>query len=122
MKYLKLFEEYNEDLSDEQSEEPINFEEVYGLNKEDLDGVLGYLIDDHDYLEYEITGDYKTFNIEIYDASKETKQDLKDEYKEFKVKLLPSLKKWLNDNNLTIDKEELDKERNRIVVTCKKIK
>ena len=124
MKYIKTFENYAQGENDEPSEEPISFEEVYGINKTDLEGVLGYLIDEHEYLDYEITGDYKSFNIEIFDSAfeQDTTQDLKDEYAEFKTKLLPSLTKWLNETSLKIDEEKLDEDSNRIIVKISKLK
>ena len=130
MKWIKKYENYSAEIkgepmdsSDDVPGEPINFTEVYGINKSELDGVVGYLTDEYDFLEYEITGDYKSFNIEIFDSefSEDTTQVLKDEYREFKQKLLPSLKKWLDESNLKIEKEELDNDRNRIIIKISKI-
>ena len=76
MKYLKTFENYTD-------QQPINFENVFGFDDDEVANVLGDLIDEFDYLGFEIVcNDYKNFKIEIYDEdfNIDTKQDLKHEY------------------------------------------
>jgi hypothetical protein len=117
MKYLKTFENYTD-------QQPINFENVFGFDDDEVANVLGDLIDKFDYLGFEIVcNDYKNFKIEIYDEdfNIDTKQDLKDEYELFKKTILPNLEPWLDSYNIKLENHKLDNARNRIVISCKQI-
>ncbi len=120
MKHLKTFEAYKE-YTDEQ---PINFDSVFGFSRSDMADVLSDLIDNYDFLDFDlVSDDYKKFKIEIFDENfeQDTSQDLKDEYKTFEEKIFPSLKSWLDSYNIKIEGHKLDTEKNRIVISCKQI-
>ena len=114
MKHIKTFENYVDS-------KPINFEEVFGISEKDLGFIFADLTDRFPFIQHEVTSkDYNKFKIEIFndDASDE----LKKEFDVFKNKILPDMKKWLDDNNLRIVNSHFDDERNRIITTISKIK
>jgi len=118
MKYLKTFENYVE-------ADPINFENVFGISKVDLAYVLGDLLEKYIYLDFEIlSDDYEKFQIDIYEKGLEADptQNLEDEYKFFTSKIAESLKIWLNDNNLKLEKHEYNKGSNKIEIVVSRIK
>ncbi len=66
MKHLKTFEAYKE-YTDEQ---PINFDSVFGFSRSDMADVLSDLIDNYDFLDFDlVSDDYKKFKIEIFDEN-----------------------------------------------------
>jgi len=118
MKYLKTYENYVET-------DPINFENVFGISRLDISYVLSDLIDEYEYLDFDLTtDDYKTFKIEIFEEGLEADptQDLEDEYKIFQERILKNLKIWLDENNLRLEKHEYNKDSNKIEITVSKIK
>ncbi len=125
MKHLKTFKTFEsaEALKNYTDQDPIHFEEVFGINDDDISVVLSDLIDKYDYLDFETTSEnYKNFSIEIYEANADPKEDLKDEYREFINKILPNMKKWLDDSNLKLDGHKYDDNRHRIIINVSPLK
>lgn len=107
MKYLKRFENYA--VAD-----PINFEEVFKISEEDLGFVFADLTDKFPYIKHELsTKDYNGFTIELHDESYE---DLDDEFKFFKSKVLPNFQKWIETNNLKVDNVSYKEDEHKIVI------
>jgi hypothetical protein len=106
MKYLKKFEKYTTDRQ-------LNFEEVFGVSKEDISGAISSLLDEYDYLSFTSeTDDFKNFNIEIFEEGlPEVRKELENEYKFFKENTLDFLKPFLESFNLKIKSEKYDKEK-----------
>lgn len=117
MKYLKKFEKYTNDRQ-------LNFEEVFGVSKEDIAGAISSLLDKYDYLSFTTeTEDFKKFNIEIFEEGlEEVRKELESEYKFFKDNTLEFLKPFLESFNLKIDSENYDKERRRIIIVVERLK
>jgi hypothetical protein len=117
MRFIKKFEKYTTDKQ-------LNFEEVFGLSKSDIAGAISELIDNYDYIDFDLfTDDFKEFKIEIFESGlPEVRKELESEYEFFKKNNLDFLKNFLKSFNLKLVSEEYNKERRRIIIKVKRLK
>ena len=113
MKFLRTFETYKEYTSDK----PYSFDSIFKITKQELSDYLSYMIDEFDYIDFDIISDeLKKFDIEIY--SDDETEDLKSEFEWYKEKVSEDFKtQLLQAHSLKITSEKLDEERNRIVIS-----
>lgn len=108
MKYLKRFESYT-------SKKPYSFDSVFKITKDELSDYLADLIDNFDYIDFDIVSDkFKSFDLEIYSNSKE---NLKSEFEWYKKEVSENIKnQLLQMHSLKVVSENFNEERNRIII------
>jgi hypothetical protein len=113
MKFLRTFETYKKYTSDK----PYSFDSVFKITEQELNDYLSYMIDEFDYIDFDIISDeLKKFDIEIY--SDDETEDLKSEFEWYKKEVSEDFKtQLLQAHSLKITSEKLDEERNRIIIS-----